>query len=169
MNTAFEKFKQRISSKFFFKQFMLAKLPAAFFAGLNIEALTEDYAIVSVRYKWFNTNPFHSIYFAVLSMAAEMSTGVLAMGYTYKHNPSMSMLVIEQRSVFHKKATGKILFECADGNNIKTAVDNASITGNAVSITCYSKGINSKNEIVAECWIKWSFKPRMHKTLPLAV
>ena len=168
MNSAFKEFKQRINNRFFFKQFLLAKLPAAFFAGLKIELFNEEQAIVSVKQKWFNTNPFRSIYFAVLSMAGEMGTGILSMGHTYKCKPSLSMLVTEQRSVYHKKATGKILFHCNDGNKIANAVEEAINTGNSVSITCYSKGINSSNEIVAECWITWSFKPRINTTIPVA-
>ena len=168
MNNAFKEFSQRINNRFFFKQFLLAKLPAAFFAGLRIESFNEEQAVVSVHQKWFNKNPFRSIYFAVLTMAGEMSTGVLAMGYIYKRNPSLSMLVTEQKSVFHKKATGKILFYCNDGNSIAAAVEEAINTGNAISITCYSKGLNSNNEMVAECWITWSFKPRINKATPLA-
>jgi hypothetical protein len=168
MNTSFSAFKQQISKGLFFSKFLLAKLPSAFFAGLKIEALDETEATVSVKQKWFNKNPFGSIYFAVLSMAAEMSTGVLCMGNTYKRKPSVSILVIEQRGLFHKKATGKILFTCTDGNTISTAVEESTITGNAVTITCYSKGTNSNNEMVAEFWVTWSFKSRNNKAMPLA-
>ena len=80
--------------------------------------MNQEHAVVSVKQKWFNKNPFRSIYFAILSMAAEMSTGVLCMGNIYKRKPAVSMLVVEQRGVFHKKATGKILFTCTDGNKI---------------------------------------------------
>lgn len=169
MNAAFSEFKRHISNKFFFKQFLLSKLPAAFFAGLKIEALNEKEAVVSVQQKWFNQNPFRSIYFAVLTMAAEMSTGVLCMGNIYKRKPAVSMLVTEQRSVFHKKATGKILFYCNDGGKITAAVENAVTTGSAVSVTCYSKGFNNSNEMVAEVWITWSMKLRTGKAIPLAV
>src|SRR6478752_9405317 len=116
MNDNFSAFSKRINNRFFFTQFLLAKLPAAYFAGLKIEAFDEGKAVVSVKQKWFNKNPFRSIYFAVLSMAAEMSTGILCMGYIYRHEPSISMLITEQRGLFHKKANGKILFRCDDGN-----------------------------------------------------
>jgi len=168
MNNNFSEFGKRINNRFFFNQFLFSKLPAAFFAGLKIEAFNEREAIVSVKQKWFNTNPFRSIYFAVLTMAGEMSTGILCMGNIYKCSPAISMLVTEQRSVFHKKATGKILFTCEDGNKIMNAVEDAAASGDAVTITCYSKGTNSNNEMVAECWITWSFKSRNSKTIPLA-
>jgi Domain of unknown function (DUF4442) len=160
MNNNLSAFNKRINSGFFFRQFLLSKLPAAYFAGLKIEAFDQEHAVVSVKQKWFNKNPFRSIYFAILSMAAEMSTGLLSMGNIYERKPAVSMLVIEQRGVFHKKATGKILFTCENGNKIASTVEEAITTGNPVSIVCYSKGINDQNELVAEFWITWSFKAR---------
>jgi len=164
MNNNFPEFTKRIKSRFFFRQFLLMKLPSAFFAGLKIEIFNEQNATVSVHQKWFNTNPFHSIYFAILTMAGEMSTGVLCLGNIYKRHPAISMLVIEQRGKFHKKATGKILFTCVDGIKIMNAVEEAVSTGNAVTVECYSKGINANQEIVAEFWVTWSFKCR-HKAI----
>ena len=165
MNNNFSEFSKRINNRFFFNQFLLSKLPAAFFAGLKIESFNETAATVSVKQKWFNTNPFRSIYFAVLTMAGEMSTGLLCMGNIYNRQPAISMLVIEQRSLFHKKATGKVLFTCADGNKIMNAVEDAVAGGNAVTVTCHSKGIDSHNTLIAECWITWSFKSRNSKTI----
>jgi hypothetical protein len=160
MSNNFSEFNKRITNSFFFRQFLLSKLPAAYFAGLKIEASDESHVVVSVKQKWFNKNPFRSIYFAILSMAAEMSTGILSMGNIYKSKPAVSMLVVEQRGLFHKKAMGKILFTCEDGNKIASTVEEAITTGNPVSIVCYSKGINSQNELVAEFWVTWSFKAR---------
>jgi hypothetical protein len=160
MSNNFSEFNKRISNGFFFRQFLLSKLPAAYFAGLKIEVSDESHVVISVKQKWFNKNPFRSIYFAILSMAAEMSTGILSMGNIYKRKPAVSMLVVEQRGLFHKKATGKILFTCEDGNKIASTVEEAITKGNAVSVVCYSKGTNSENEVVAEFWITWSFKTR---------
>ena len=168
MNNNFSAFSKRVNDGFFFRQFLLLKLPSAFFAGLKIESLNEREAIVAVKQKWFNKNPFRSIYFAVLTMAGEMSTGILCMGNIYKCSPAISMLVTEQRSVFHKKATGKILFTCEDGDKIMNAVEDAAASGDAITVTCYSKGINSYKELIAECWITWSFKSRNSKAVPLA-
>jgi hypothetical protein len=156
----FEIFRKRITKPGAFTLFALRNLPAAVFAGLHIEFLDETKAMVSVKQKWFNRNPFRSIYFAILSMAAELSTGVLCMGNIYLRKPAVSMLVTEQRGLFHKKATGKIIFTCEDGNKIAVAVEEAVSTKNAMTVVCYSKGLNSDNELVAEFWITWSLKER---------
>ena len=139
---------------------MLSKLPAAFFAGLAIEAFDESKAIVAVKQKWFNKNPFGSVYFAVLTMAAEMSTGVLCMGNIYKRNPSVSMLIVKTEASFFKKATGKILFTCLNGAAIATLVEEAIATGEARTISCQSTGRNEAGEIIAEIYCTWSFKSR---------
>src|SRR3982751_1356620 len=101
-----------------FNFFMLQKLPAAWFSGLKIKEITTNSCIISVPYKWFTKNPFHSIYFACLSMAAEMSTGILAMSAIYKRTPPISMLVTAVDSHYFKKATGTVHFVCNEGGLI---------------------------------------------------
>jgi hypothetical protein len=159
-NPHFEDFKKLVSNPFKFRMFMLAKLPAAFFAGLKVEEMNETQAAVSAKQKWFNKNPFGSIYFAVLTMAAEMSTGVLSMGNTYKRNPAISMLVINTQAYFYKKATGKIIFMCKDGNAISGTIEDAISSGEGKAIACTSIGINEAGEKVAEIICTWSFKAK---------
>jgi hypothetical protein len=139
---------------------MLTSLPAAFFAGLKIEMMDERKTIISIKQKWFNKNPFHSIYFAILSMAAEVSTGVLCMGAIYKCKPSVSMLVVKNESFFYKKATGKISFICEDGEAINKTIEEAVATGEGKTIVCKSIGKNESDETVAEFHFTWSFKSK---------
>lgn len=142
---------------------MLTQLPTAFFAGLCVAALNDAQSVIRVKQKWFNKNPFRSIYFAVLSMAAEISTGIAGMGAIYKRPPGVSMLVTATEGKFYKKATGIILFTCADVAAVHAAVDHAVATGQPVTVVCHSVGRNEKEEVVAEFWFTWSFKARMAK------
>ena len=102
----FEKFLKVIHSPVLFRLFLIKKLPAAYFSGVSVKYIDREKCTVIVPYKWFSTNPFRSTYFACLSMAAEMSTGVLAMGHTYKLDPPVSMLVTKVTGEFFKKAIG---------------------------------------------------------------
>jgi Domain of unknown function (DUF4442) len=138
---------------------MLNKLPMGFISGLKIESLSPQQASVSVKFKWINQNPFRSIYFAVLSMAAELSTGILSFGQIYKRTP-ISMLVIKCEAEFSKKATGKIIFTCNDGQKIIDAIEQTLQTGEGVIVQCVSVGINSANEEVAKFTFTWSFKAK---------
>src|ERR1700710_2398497 len=69
----------RLKSPLQFRAYMLAKLPLALFAGLRVRELDAGRCAVSVPSGWRSTTPFRSTYFAALSMAAEMTTGALAM------------------------------------------------------------------------------------------
>lgn len=153
-------FLSTIQNGFKFKLFLLQKLPAAYFSGLKIQNPSVQSCTVSVPYKWATQNPFRSTYFACQAMAAEMSTGVLAMAHIYKRQPAVSMLIVGMESRFHKKATGLTLFTCTEGDAIQKAIENSIITGQGQSVKVYSKGISKDGEVVAEFWFTWSFKPK---------
>lgn len=138
--------------------FMFTRLPSAYFAGVRVKAIEPEYCEVTVPFKWFSQNPFRSTYFACLSMAAEMSTGLLAMMQLHKIQPAVSMLVLKVHGNYHKKATGITTFRCEDGVALRDAVQKAIATGEGVSLETVSKGYNSNNELVADFSIVWTFK-----------
>src|SRR5690606_37843126 len=105
---------------------------AAYFSGVRLKSVDAAKTIVTIPYTWFTQNPFRSTYFACLSMAAEMSTGVLAMGHAWKQNPGIGMLVKNVEAEFIKKATGRTTFICTEGHAIQAAIRQAQTTGEAV-------------------------------------
>lgn len=141
-----------------FRMFLFSKLPSAFFAGVKVKHVDEQRCEVTVPYKWFSQNPFRSTYFACLSMAAEMSTGVLALMHTYHSVPAVSILVKNMEANFIKKATGTTYFVCEEGDLIKKRIEQTKMTGEAYTIKVKSTGTNAAGELVAEFWITWSFK-----------
>ncbi len=140
--------------------FLFSRLPSAYFAGIRIKSIDEESCEVTVRYKWFSQNPFRSTYFACLSMAAEMSTGALAMAHIYGMKPSISMLVLKVHGDYLKKAIGVTSFVCDQGNQIKSAIEEAIQTGEARTIQLRSIGKNDSGELIAEFMIEWSFKAK---------
>ena len=160
MNPNFIDFKKTFANSWKFKFFMLLKLPAALFTGLSIKELEEGKSMITVPYKWFNKNPFKSMYFGTQSMAAEMSSGILAIGQIYKRKPVVSMLVVGMEAKFHKKATDRTDFTCNDGAAIANAVEQAVITGEGQTVVCYSVGKSQAGEMVSEFWFTWSFKSK---------
>lgn len=143
-----------------FRLFLLTKLPSAFFAGVRVKTIAEEQCVVTVPYKWFSTNPFRSTYFACLAMAAEMSTGALAMAHLFKLKPSVSMLVVGLEAEYFKKATGKTSFVCRDGDAIKNAIAQTLQTGEGATVKATSIGTNEAGEEVARFYITWSFKAK---------
>ena len=146
-----------------FRMFHFTKLPAAFFAGVRVREVDERRCVVTVPYKWLSQNPFRSTYFACLSMAAEMSTGSLAMAHLYKINPPVSMLVVKVESEYFKKATGRTSFVCEDGGLFEKAIEETITTGEARTVKAKSIGKNKDGEVVAEFYITWSFKVKSRK------
>ena len=153
-----EAFFKLIRNPFLFRFFLLTRMPAAFLAGIRLELITPERAVVKLRYQFLTKNPFRSTYFACLGMAAEMSTGLLAMAHLYKRKPPISMLVVRIESQFFKKATGITRFTCEQGQALATAIQKAVETGQSVELLVTSSGFNEQGIEVARFLITWSFK-----------
>jgi hypothetical protein len=143
-----------------FRMFLFMKIPSAFFSGVRVREIDAQQCVVSIPYRWFSQNPFRSTYFACLSMAAEMSTGALAMAHVYKRTPPVSMLVIAVESAYFKKATGPTFFACHDGNTMRDLIEESIRDGQGKTFRASSIGTNKDGEKVAEFYITWSFKAK---------
>ena len=154
-NKFIQLFKHPVKSR----MFLFSKLPSAYFAGVRVKHLDEEKCQTTVPFKWFSQNPFRSTYFACLSMAAEMSTGALAMIHL-ADKPPVSMLVLKVNGDYQKKAVGITTFTCEQGDVIKNAIDETIATGEARVVNLRSIGKNDKGETIAEFEISWSFKRR---------
>jgi len=151
---------QQMLSPFKFGLFKIFNIPLAYLAGVNLIKLTEEFSESSVKYKYLNTNPFKSMYFAVLAMAAELSTGSLALFSIAKHEESIAVLVVSSKGTFIKKAIGNIRFECKNGLDFKNKIAECVRLQEPVIVLAKSVGYNQKNEIVCEYEFEWSFKVR---------
>lgn len=140
--------------------FMFFKLPSAFWSGVRVKSISPEVCAVTVKHRWFNQNPFNSMYFAVQAMAAEFTTGALVMLQIKQSGKSISMLVAQNKSVFTKKATGKIKFTCNQGNLIKETIQKAIDTNEGQTIWLTSIGKNEKGEQVSEMQFEWTIKVR---------
>jgi hypothetical protein len=138
--------------------FMLFKLPLAYISGMRVQSITSTTAIVKIKHQWINQNPFKSMFWAAQGMAAEMSTGVLVMQEIKKSNRTVSMLVTRQESEFFKKATGKILFTCSGGNQIKEAIEKSIKTKEGQIVRLIASGVNTEGVVVSTFQFEWSLK-----------
>jgi hypothetical protein len=95
-------------------------------------------------------------------MAAEMSTGMLAIMHVRSAAPKqVSMLVTGMEATFVKKAIGKTYFTCGEGTTIATAVNKAIETGEGVALTVDSTGRSDDGTVIAIFRITWSFKAKI--------
>jgi len=144
-------------------RFLMFKLPSAFLCGVKLKDLTNEKAIVTVTHKWINQNPFKSMYFAVQSMAAELSTGALVIKKIQECGNPISMLVTNHKGKFTKKAVGKIRFVCEDGNLINEVLKRTIETGDGQSIVMKSVGIDEAGDQVSVYEFEWGLKLKSSK------
>ena len=152
-------FRRQVLNPLKLRLFMVRKLPMAWLAGLRLTQLTPGHATVTVRFKHLTQNPFRSIYFACLAMAAELASGMQAMMHVQGGGP-VSMLVVKLEGDFTKKAVGLITFTCPDGPRIAQAVAESRATGEGRTVECTSTGVDEAGEVVAVFRLTWSFRAK---------
>ena len=153
-----DEFIKLVSHPLRFRFFLFLKLPAAFLAGIRLKSISSEKAEATVRFQHWTKNPFRSTYFACLAMAAEMSTGLLALAQVYKSRPAVSMLVVQMEARYLKKATGITTFSCKEGKKIQAAIEETLATGQSATVLATSRGHNSAGDTIAEFSFTWSFK-----------
>ncbi len=154
------KIQQMALSPYKMKLYMLKHLPLGFFTGLRVLELDKNKAVVSVPFKYLNKNPFKSVYFAVLSMAAELSSGILALSLVLENEVPVSMLVLNMKADFLKKAKTKITFSCNDGEKIAKAIEKCLFTKEGEIVDVQTSGFDTDGEKVAEFQFTWTFKAK---------
>ena len=139
-------------------KYLFFKLPSAFWSGVRVSSIEENRCVASVKHRWFNQNPFNSMYFAVQAMAAELTTGALVMYQIKKSGQKISMLVANNKGNFTKKATGRITFTCHDGQLIEKTVQEAIATRQGQTVWMKSIGTNQNGEQVSEMDFEWTIR-----------
>jgi hypothetical protein len=153
-----DKFIKQVTTPFLFRLFMLKELPMLFLAGVTVKELSNRHAVTRLKYSYLTKNPFRSVYFACLAMAAELSSGAIAMMLVKNSGAKISMLVTGMRVDYTKKAVGMILFTCNEGDKIAEAIATTKQTGEGVMITVNSIGKDEAGDIVASFVFTWSFR-----------
>ena len=155
-----EKLRKRMLSPWAMRMFFLAKLPLALMAGLRIRHLDASKCEVSVPFGWRSQNPFRSIYFAALAMAAELSTGAPAMASAESADESVAMLIVGLKADFDKKADGLTTFVCDQVDRFDAAIAETVETGEGVTVDVDTIGYLANGEVAARFTFTWSFKRR---------
>ena len=167
LNEQQKKFSKKWKNPFLFSLYFLFNVPMGWFSGMKLKKLSEKSAVSYVPFKWYyrwqNKNPFRSMYFAVQSMGAELSTASIATLAIKGINPSMAFIVTGMRSTYFKKATNNTIFRCDDGEKIFNAVTQAINSKKGVSVEVKSTGKLEDGTIVSEFFFIWSFKQRSNE------
>ena len=142
------------------RYFTLLKLPLAYFSGIRITTIDADRVEASIKLKWINQNPFRSMFWAVQGMAAELTTGVLLMREINAEKSPVSMLLVETKASFSKKAKGKIVFSCDESKSAKDLIQKAISTGDGQLHWFTSVGKDENGDEVSRFQFHWSVKSK---------
>ncbi len=154
------KFRKKMLNPFYFWMFLMTQLPAGWIAGLRLRSLEGEKCTTSVPFKFLNKNPFKSIYFAVQSMAAELSTASLVLLGIQGIRPSVAFIIVDLDATFIKKATGRTYFTCEDGAKVNEAIERCINTGEAVTVKLKTVGRMKDGTEVSTFHFTWSLKQR---------
>lgn len=140
--------------------FLMFKLPSAYVCGVRVKTLETQKCVTTVKHRWINQNPFKSLFWAVQGMAAELSTGAIIINKIKESKKNIAMLLVKNDASYSKKATGRIYFECSEGNMVNDVIDKAIKTGEGQTVTLNVVGSNGNNEEVSRFSFTWSMKVR---------
>ena len=160
LNPKQQKLASQVTSGFKFPLYLMKSLPMGWIAGLRVRELTHEKCTTSVPFKNLNKNPFKSIYFAVQSMAAELSTASPCLLAITGQNPSVAFIIVDLKAKFTKKATDRVYFTCEDGAKAFEAVQKCIETGESAEATFKTVGKMKDGTVVSEFEFTWSFKQR---------
>ena len=124
--------------------------------GIRVNSISEKSATVKVKHRWINQNPFNSMFWAVQGMAAELATGVLLTSAIRESGAKISMLVLNNKANFSKKATGRIRFQCDQGLEVKAAVAKTVETGASQTIWMDATGTDEQGDVVSHFSFEWT-------------
>ena len=141
-------------------RFLLFKLPSAWISGIRLKNISDNEAVVTAKHRWINQNPFNSMYFAVLAMGAELSTGILVMKKIQDSGKKISMLVTGTHASFTKKARGRIRFVCTEGQLINDYISQTIKTGEGIQFELTSKAFDEAGDLVCTFTFQWSIKQK---------
>ena len=130
------------------------------FSGIKLIQLDEAMSVSEVPFRWCNKNPFNSMYFAVQSMAAELSTAAPVMMVLKGTDADIALIIVDLKAEFVKKAQSAITFECVDYPGVVNAVSQLKHSGDTSTVTMKTIGRDVEYSEVAIFYFTWSFKRR---------
>jgi len=136
--------------------FLLFKLPSAFLTGVRTKSIDAQKCVVIVKHRWINQNPYSSMFWAVQGMAAEFPTGILLTQEIERSKRNISMLVLNNKASFTKKATGRINFTCNQGEEARATIVKLITTGEPQTVWLDAVGVNESGQQVSSFSFEWT-------------
>lgn len=134
---------------------MVRHLPMAVPTRMKIVRLDGQGCKVEIPFRFWLKNPFGSLFWAVMGMGAELSTGALV--YAYASGKPVRFILTSMEARFIKKVTSKSYYICEAGDQVSKLIENLSPL-NSDSLTMPVVAYNEQNEEVANFSFTWQFQ-----------
>jgi hypothetical protein len=145
-----------LRNKWKLRLWMLRKLPMGLLSGMYITALDASHCTVLLKDRWWIHNPFRSVFWAVMSMAAELSTGALLV--TQAQPAGIQFILVGFEAKFLKKAKGKSFYFCHTGEEVARAISNTLNTTAPTIITLPVLAQDTSGALLAEFKCYWQLR-----------
>ncbi|MBK9106307.1 MAG: DUF4442 domain-containing protein [Saprospiraceae bacterium] len=98
-----------------------SKLPMGLLSGMYIQSLDENRCVVVLKERWWITNPFGSVFWAVMGMAAELSTGALV--YAHVQGPKVQFILVGMEGNFLRRRKAKVTIFVETGSEVLRSIE----------------------------------------------
>lgn len=146
----------RLRKRRYLRWWMVKHLPMGFLSGMKIVEIDETSCRVELKNRWWLRNPFGSVFWAVMSMAAELSSGALI--YAWCAGSEVQFILVGVEGRFYKKLKSKSFYFCPAGREVLRSLNTIENAGDNTTATLPVKAYDEAGLIVAEYNFTWSLK-----------
>ncbi len=125
-------------------------------SGMKIEALDESSCKVVLKDRPWIHNPFGSVFWAVMGMAAELSTGALL--YAWASGSKVRFILVKVEAEYLKKVRGKSCYFCSSGQEVLRSIESLENPGDVQTVVLPVSAYDQNEQVVAKFLFTWSLK-----------
>lgn len=146
----------QMSTPWKLRLWMVRHLPMGWLTGMYVHRLTPEGCEVVLQDRWWIRNPFGSVFWAVMGMAGELSTGMLLHAWTRDAGVRFILVGVEAR--FFKKAKGKSFYFCEAGMTIPQVIESVLQNEESGEILLPVTARDAKGEHLADFMFNWQLR-----------
>jgi hypothetical protein len=139
---------------------MARNLPMGMLSGLYIRELDQAGCVVVLKDRWWIRNPYGSVFWAVMGMAAEMSTGALV--YAICQGSGVRFILVGMEGQFFKKVKGKSYYFCQTGSEVLRILDQLSNPNETSDVILPVTARDEAGQLLAEFKFRWQLRKPMN-------
>jgi hypothetical protein len=155
-----QKLVNNFTSPWKLRLWMVKSLPIGLLSGMYIQSLDENACMVVLKERWWIRNPFGSVFWAVMGMAAELSTGALVFAHAKGKNVKFILVGVEGE--FFKKVKGKSYYFCETGSEVLRSIEQIENPNDTIVVILPVTARDEAGQLLAEFKFRWQLKKPMN-------